>query len=93
MLKLPVLIGLLAAAGAPSPDQNSFGPHYNPSSMTKEVKDISKNAYGAFKWAPKAPKIGDRLDDFTLASTSGEFNLATARKNGPVMIVFYRGDW
>ncbi len=41
-----------------------------------------------------APQKGDYLTDFTLKNQNGEpRTLAQLRKNGPVVIIFYRGGW
>lgn len=41
-----------------------------------------------------APKTGDILKDFTLPNHRGEVSsLAELRKQGPVVITFYRGGW
>ncbi len=56
--------------------------------------DISTNAYGAYSDAPDAPEIGDRAVDFELPLVGGgTFDLAEARKAGPVLVMFYRGFW
>ena len=69
-------------------------PAYKPSKFSKAPIDITTNAYGAFKHAPKAPKIGDVVKDFTLPRASGgEFKLSEALKKGPMLIMFYRGHW
>lgn len=42
----------------------------------------------------QAPKEGEKLRDFDLKNQNGESrNLAELRKNGPVVITFYRGGW
>ncbi len=41
-----------------------------------------------------APKVGEKLKDFSLSNHLGEFrNLAELRAKGPVVITFYRGGW
>ncbi|MBU0946545.1 MAG: AhpC/TSA family protein [Proteobacteria bacterium] len=41
-----------------------------------------------------APKVGEKLKDFTLPNHLGEArSLASLRKNGPVVVTFYRGGW
>lgn len=43
---------------------------------------------------PHALKIGQKVSDFTLHDATGKpVSLATLRKNGPVIISFYRGAW
>ena len=40
------------------------------------------------------PKTGEKLKDFTLSNHLGqEISLASLRKNGPVVVTFYRGGW
>lgn len=92
------LIAVTAAASPadaeePSAKRWRFGPHYKASSRAPKAQDISKNAYGAYSYAPKAPKIGDRLANIKLPAVGDDFDLEAARKNGPVVIVFYRGFW
>ncbi|XPV77567.1 MAG: peroxiredoxin-like family protein [Desulfovibrio sp.] len=42
----------------------------------------------------RAPKTGQKLTDFTLQNPKGEtVSLKQLRKNGPVVITFYRGGW
>ncbi|MHC4707572.1 MAG: peroxiredoxin-like family protein [Planctomycetota bacterium] len=41
-----------------------------------------------------APKVGDKLKDFTLPNHLGEKkSLASLREKGPVVVTFYRGGW
>ena len=87
------LLGAPAAYAEAPAGQHRFGPHYKPSGKSKQAQDISKNAYGAFSLAPKAPRIGDTIADFTLPDTTGTFRFEDARKKGEVIVIFYRGDW
>ncbi len=82
-----------AVAEEPNPKRFEYGPHYRPSSNSKAAIDISTNAYGAYKWAPKAPKIGDRLENIKIATTQGDYDFSEAYKKGPVVLIFYRGFW
>ena len=42
----------------------------------------------------RAPKVGDRIADFSLADAGGkQVSLADLRQNGPVMLTIYRGIW
>ncbi len=92
-----VLVGAVFGANAqaeePSEKRHRFGPHFKASSNEKSAQDISKNAYGAYSYAPQAPKIGDRLANIHLPAIGEDFDLDTAKKKGPVVIVFYRGFW
>lgn len=86
-----------AAAEAPDPrDVTRAGvdpPMYRPSSSGPRVA-ITRNAYGAYGDAPKAPQMSDTVADFTLPiARGGTWSLREARAKGPVVIVFYRGFW
>jgi hypothetical protein len=90
------------AAAEPDPrDVTRAGddpPMYRPSSSGPLVA-ITRNAYGAYGDAPKAPQMSDTLTDFELPTTSaggargGTWSLREARAKGPVVLVFYRGFW
>jgi len=81
-----------AEAAAPTGDPDA--PRYKPSSSSPAPVDITTNAYGAYGAAPDAPAIGDVAQDFTVAlADGGTFDLAQARKAGPVLVMFYRGHW
>ncbi len=84
--------GSPVAAAAPTGDPDA--PRYKPSSSSPAPVDITTNAYGAYGAAPEAPEIGDVAQDFTLPlADGGTFDLAEARKAGPVLVMFYRGFW
>ena len=69
-------------------------PRYKPSSRAPQPMDITLNTYGASRSAPNALGIGDTAPDFHLPRASGgTVSLASARKHGPVAIIFYRGHW
>ena len=62
--------------------------------------DIQKTMFadleklGASGLIEAAPKAGDKLKDFTLPNHLGKTrNLSELRKNGPVVVTFYRGGW
>lgn len=79
---------------ARAPEGDSDAPQYKPSSSSPAPVDITTNAYGAYGAAPDAPKIGDVARDFKLPlADGGTFDLAHARKAGPVLVMFYRGFW
>lgn len=79
---------------ASAPEGDPDAPRYKPSSSSPAPVDITTNAYGAYGAAPDAPKIGDVARDFTLPlADGGTFDLAQARKAGPVLVMFYRGFW
>lgn len=68
-------------------------PMYRPGSDTAPMA-ITRNAYGAYAYAPRAPQLGDRLPDFALPDArGGTWALRDARAKGPVVLVFYRGFW
>jgi hypothetical protein len=85
-----------AAAAADPRDVTRPGdppPMYRPSSDGPRVA-ITSNAYGAAKFAPNAPQLGDTLPDFELPDArGGTRSLRDERAKGPVVIVFYRGFW
>ena len=79
---------------ATAPEGDPDAPRYKPSSSSPAPVDITTNAYGAYSAAPDAPEIGDVARDFTLPlADGGTFDLAQARKAGPVLVMFYRGFW
>ena len=48
----------------------------------------------AVDYAARAPKVGDTAPDFTLADQLGRsVSLARQREQGPVVLIFYRGEW
>jgi hypothetical protein len=70
-------------------------PMYRPSSSPGPRVAITRNAYGAYAYAPKAPQMSDTLADFELplGNREGTWSLREARAKGPVVIMFYRGFW
>ena len=87
-----------ASAEAPDPrDMTRPGvapPQYKQSSSSEAPMAITRNAYGAFRPTPNAPQLGDTAQDFVLPTSDGaSFDLAQARADGPVLIMFYRGFW
>jgi peroxiredoxin len=48
----------------------------------------------AVDYAARAPKVGDRAPGFTLPDQVGrQVSLASELEQGPVVLVFYRGEW
>jgi peroxiredoxin len=48
----------------------------------------------AVDYAARAPKVGDRAPGFTLQDQLGrEVSLAGELEQGPVVLIFYRGEW
>ncbi len=40
------------------------------------------------------PAVGEKIPDFELPDEQGRsFNLAKELEEGPIVLVFYRGDW
>jgi hypothetical protein len=69
-------------------------PRYKPSSRSPAPLDIRTNAYGASQSAPNALNVGDKVPDFSAPKPGGGLvSLRSARKQGPVAIIFYRGHW
>ena len=51
-------------------------------------------AQAAVDYAARAPKVGDRAPDFTLPDQlRREVSLAGELQQGPVVLIFYRGEW
>jgi hypothetical protein len=93
----PVVTPDPKAAAAPDPRDvtrpDDPPPRYRPGSQTR-LMPITMNAYGAYSDAPKAPQLGDVIDDFSLPLVrGGTWSLAEAAQRGKVVIVFYRGFW
>jgi hypothetical protein len=87
-----------SSASAPDPrDMTRPGvdpPMYKQSGSSEAPMSITVNAYGAFRPTPNAPQLGDIAQNFVLPlADGGQFDLAAARANGPVLIMFYRGFW
>ena len=69
-------------------------PRYKPSGRSPEPVDITISAYGASRSAPEALTIGEVAPDFVLPRAGGgTVSLTRARREGPVVILFYRGHW
>ena len=53
-----------------------------------------RDAQAAVDYAGRAPKVGDRAPDFTLPDQlRREVSLAGELEQGPVVLIFYRGEW
>ena len=68
-------------------------PLYKPSARSPAPLDITTNEYGYSTNAPQALAIGDKAPDFVVPGQSKQLSLAALRRNGPVVIIFYRGHW
>ena len=69
-------------------------PRYKPASRAPSAIDIRTNQYGASRSAPNALEIGDVVVDFSAPKVGGGLvSLRKLRKQGDVVIVFYRGHW
>ena len=72
----------------------AVNPKYKPASRAPAPIDITTNAYGYSRNAPDALRIGDTVADFILPQAGGgTVDLQHIRKDGPVVIIFYRGHW
>jgi hypothetical protein len=93
-----IVIALLAIAALATPrtglaDEKPY-PQYKPSTRSPAALDIRGNAYGASADAPQALSIGDRAPDFSAPRSGGGLvSLRSVRKQGPVVLIFYRGHW
>jgi peroxiredoxin len=48
----------------------------------------------AFDFAARAPQVGDQAPDFALTDQrGGEVYLSALLRKGPVVLIFYRGEW
>ncbi len=55
---------------------------------------IDDAAYGAYRFAPEAPTLGERAPEIeALTSTGAPFVLSDALATSRVVLLFYRGDW
>ena len=87
------LIVLATAIGALTAHADG-PPRFKPSKYSEAPVDITTDAYGAYSNALQAPRMGDTLVDFTLPKArGGTFTLSKALKQGPLLIMFYRGHW
>lgn len=90
---------LALAVLACQPTGNAVQPQPEPEQATAQPQKgalipLNSNLYGRFRWAQDAPELGDVAPDFTLPLVDGStFNLAEARADGDVVVVFYRGFW
>ena len=85
---------LVAFACTSSIAEQAAVPKYKPSSRSPEAISILTNEYGASRSAPQALAIGQRVPAFTLARVGGgTISLAELVKQGPAVLIFYRGHW
>ena len=57
--------------------------------MHRATEELEKSGLKA-----KAPKVGDRVPDFSLKDSDGNFvSLGSLLEPGPVVLSFYRGGW
>lgn len=93
----PLMLALAVLACQPT--GNAVQPQPEPEQATAQPQKgalipLNSNLYGRFHWAQDAPELGDVAPDFTLPLVDGStFNLAEARADGDVVVVFYRGFW
>ena len=85
---------LLLMAWVPAGQAQEVFPAYKRSSRSPAPMDIRLNAYGASRDAPAALGIGDAAPDFAAPRAGGGIVTSrTLRRQGPLVIVFYRGHW
>ena len=69
-------------------------PSYKPSSRSPAPVDIRLNEYGANRSAPDALQIGDAAPDFAAPRAGGGIVTSrTLRREGAIVLIFYRGHW
>ena len=84
----------VAAADPRDVTRPGLAPPLYPAGSGSPRVAITSNAYGAYRFAPQAPQLGDTLTDFELPNArGGTYALREARAKGPVVVVFYRGFW
>lgn len=92
----PVLSFLLFCLLQPiagAAEENPY-PRYKPSTGSPQALDIRSNTYGASRDAPDALGIGDVVPNFEVRKVGGgTVSLGTLRKQGSVVLIFYRGHW
>ncbi|MEZ4750496.1 MAG: redoxin domain-containing protein [Bdellovibrionota bacterium] len=60
----------------------------------KRVMEAAAEKLRQSQLAKKAPKVGSRIEDFSLPNADGkQVALKELRKKGPVVVAFYRGSW
>lgn len=94
-LGLALLICMPGLAIAQDGDSLRYDfPRYKPSSRAPAAVDIRSNRYGASRSAPNALAIGEQAPDFSAPKAGGGLvSLRQLRKDGDVVIIFYRGHW
>lgn len=84
-MRLALLLGLAACASTPA-----FPPAARPGGFPPEARRTQPPA-GVEE---RALAIGERAPDFTLPRAGGgSLRLSQALARGPVVLVFYRGQW
>ncbi len=85
---------LLWLAVAPYAAAEDAFPAYKPSSRSAAPVDIRLNDYGASSSAPDALEIGNTAPDFAAPRAGGGIVTSRSlRREGPVVLIFYRGHW
>ncbi len=94
-LRQHLLAALLAwLACVPLSASGDDFPAYKPSSRSAAPVDIRLNAYGVSRDAPNALEIGNVAPDFAAPRAGGGIVTSRAlRRQGPLVLVFYRGHW
>ncbi len=92
-LKVAALAGALALVTACGGSESAPTPEDN-KSMPAEKTAAAADTPKAEDLLANVPAIGDKAPPLVLKGTGeSSFDLASARAEGPVLAVFYRGHW
>ncbi len=98
-LPLTALLAWSAACGGSNPAQAPT-PERAPERATpakgEEPSEVTPPAEAAIEEPPAdapLPLLGKAAPPITLEGTQGSYDLEKARAEGPVLAIFYRGDW
>ena len=85
---------LVCGAASTTIADDSAIPKYKPSSRSPLAIDIRSATYGASRLAPNALSIGDPAPNFEVARAGGgQLKVPDTAKEGPTVLIFYRGHW
>lgn len=93
LLAWSVACGGSNPAQAPAPEQ---APERATPAQAEGPSEVAPPAEAAMEEAPAdapLPLLGKAAPPITLEGTEGPYDLEKARAEGPVLAVFYRGDW
>lgn len=96
-LPLTALLAWSVACGGPGPGQ-APAPAPEPATPAKgeESSEVAPTADAVMEDPPAdapLPLLGKAAPAITLEGTQGPYDLEKARAEGPVLAIFYRGDW